>query len=63
VYLLARHGNQKIFAFALALILGMRSAMSPTASRWHVMTFDFTGGWHWRRSIQRPRPSLAVLAC
>jgi signal peptidase II len=50
VYLLARHGNQKLFAFALALILG--GAIGNVIDRiayGHVIDFlDFHWrGWHW----------------
>lgn len=50
LYLLARHGSQKLFALALALILG--GAMGNVIDRiayGHVIDFlDFhLGGWHW----------------
>lgn len=50
VYLLARHGNQRIFALALALILG--GAIGNVIDRiayGHVIDFlDFHWrGWHW----------------
>ena len=50
VYLLARHGHQRLFAVALALILG--GAVGNVIDRLaygHVIDFlDFHwGGWHW----------------
>jgi len=50
VFLLARHGTQKLFATALALILG--GAIGNVIDRvayGHVIDFlDFhAGGWHW----------------
>jgi signal peptidase II len=50
VYLLARHGHQRLFALALALILG--GAIGNVIDRLaygHVVDFlDFhAGGWHW----------------
>lgn len=50
LYLLARHGNQRLFALALALILG--GAIGNVIDRiayGHVIDFlDFhAGGWHW----------------
>lgn len=50
VYLLARHGHQRLFAFALTLILG--GAIGNVIDRiayGHVIDFlDFhAGGWHW----------------
>jgi lipoprotein signal peptidase len=50
IYLLARHGNQRLFALALALILG--GAVGNVIDRiayGHVIDFlDFHfGGWHW----------------
>jgi len=50
VYLLARHGHQRLFACALALILG--GALGNVVDRvayGHVIDFlDFHwGGWHW----------------
>jgi len=50
VYLLARHGHQRLFACALALILG--GAIGNVIDRivhGHVIDFlDFHwGGWHW----------------
>jgi signal peptidase II len=50
VYLLARHGNQRLFAVALTLILG--GAIGNVIDRiayGHVIDFlDFhAGGWHW----------------
>ena len=50
LYLLARHGHQRLFALALALILG--GAIGNVIDRiayGHVIDFlDFhAGGWHW----------------
>ena len=50
LYLLARHGHQRLFALALALILG--GAVGNVIDRiayGHVIDFlDFhAGGWHW----------------
>jgi signal peptidase II len=50
LYLLGRHGHQKIFAFALAMILG--GAIGNVIDRvayGHVIDFlDFhAAGWHW----------------
>jgi signal peptidase II len=50
VYLLARHGTQRLFSLALALILG--GAIGNVIDRiayGHVIDFlDFhVGGWHW----------------
>lgn len=50
LYLLARHGGQKLFALALAMILG--GAIGNVIDRLaygHVIDFlDFhVGGWHW----------------
>lgn len=50
VYLLARHGSQKLFSLALAMILG--GAIGNVIDRLaygHVVDFlDFhVGGWHW----------------
>lgn len=50
VYLLARHGTQKLFSFALALIMG--GALGNVIDRivhGHVIDFlDFhVAGWHW----------------
>jgi signal peptidase II len=50
VYLLARHGSQKLFSLALAMILG--GAIGNVIDRLaygHVIDFlDFhVGGWHW----------------
>ncbi|MGZ8255782.1 MAG: signal peptidase II, partial [Burkholderiaceae bacterium] len=49
-YLLGRHGNQRLFSLALALILG--GALGNVIDRiayGHVIDFlDFhAGGWHW----------------
>jgi signal peptidase II len=50
LYLLARHGSQKLFSLALAMILG--GAIGNVIDRLaygHVVDFlDFhVGGWHW----------------
>jgi signal peptidase II len=50
LYLLGRHGNQRLFSLALALILG--GAIGNVIDRiayGHVIDFlDFhAGGWHW----------------
>jgi len=50
LYLLARHGSQKLFSLALAMILG--GAIGNVIDRLaygHVIDFlDFhVGGWHW----------------
>ena len=50
LYLLARHGHQRLFALALAMILG--GAIGNVIDRiayGHVIDFfDFhVGGWHW----------------
>jgi len=50
LYLLARHGSQKLFSLALAMILG--GAIGNVIDRLaygHVVDFlDFhAGGWHW----------------
>src|SRR5512136_315734 len=50
LYLLGRHGNQRLFSLALALILG--GALGNVIDRiayGHVIDFlDFhAGGWHW----------------
>jgi len=50
LYLLARHGHQKLFSLALAMILG--GAVGNVIDRLaygHVIDFlDFhVGGWHW----------------
>jgi len=50
IYLLARHGTQRLFSLALALILG--GAIGNVIDRiayGHVIDFlDFhVGGWHW----------------
>ena len=50
VYLLARHGHQRLFSLALAMILG--GAIGNVIDRLaygHVIDFlDFhVGGWHW----------------
>ncbi|MCX8006086.1 MAG: signal peptidase II [Burkholderiaceae bacterium] len=50
VYLLARHGTQKLFALALSLILG--GAIGNVIDRlWHGHVIDFLDfhwrGWHW----------------
>jgi signal peptidase II len=50
LYLLARHGSQKLFSLALAMILG--GAIGNVIDRiayGHVIDFlDFhVGGWHW----------------
>jgi signal peptidase II len=50
LYLLARHGSQKLFSLALAMILG--GAIGNVIDRLaygHVIDFlDFhAGGWHW----------------
>ena len=50
LYLLGRHGNQRLFSLALALILG--GAVGNVIDRiayGHVIDFlDFhAGGWHW----------------
>ncbi|TAK91276.1 MAG: lipoprotein signal peptidase [Burkholderiaceae bacterium] len=49
LYLLSRHGGQKIFAFALALIMG--GALGNVIDRiWHGHVIDFVdffiGSWH-----------------
>ena len=50
LYLLARHGSQKLFSLALAMILGGASGtVIDRLAYGHVVDFlDFhVGGWHW----------------